>query len=118
MPIASRGAIAPKALNPAVKADTEPNQAREPRAPLGKAVGRIEAKPKEETSQQSSQQKKTTTKAPNLKREKSDIFKSFAKAPNKVSRENTESSAGASPVPKVVGFPIDKTVVNLLTTTG
>ncbi|KAL8913800.1 MAG: hypothetical protein Q9171_001403 [Xanthocarpia ochracea] len=90
-----------KAVNPAVKEETEPNQAREPKAPLGKAVGGIEAKPKEETPQQSSQQKKTTTKAPNLKREKSDIFKSFAKAPNKVSRENTESSAGASPVPKV-----------------
>ncbi|KAL8915618.1 MAG: hypothetical protein Q9172_006835 [Xanthocarpia lactea] len=100
-PVASRGTIAPKASNPAVKPETEPNQAREPKAPLGKAVGRIEAKPKEETPQQSSQQKKTTTKAPNLKREKSDIFKSFAKAPNKVSRENTESSAGASPVPKV-----------------
>ncbi|KAL8862117.1 MAG: hypothetical protein Q9178_001572 [Gyalolechia marmorata] len=100
-PVASRGTTAPKASSPVVKAETEPSQAREPKAPLGKAVGRIEAKPKEEKPQQSSQQKKTTTKAPNLKREKSDIFKSFAKAPNKISRENTESSAGASPVPKV-----------------
>ncbi|KAI4227508.1 MAG: hypothetical protein L6R36_002348 [Xanthoria steineri] len=97
---ATKASLTPKASTPAVKAETQPNPARETKAMPPKTASRSEAKPKDETPQQSSQQKKPATKTPALKRDKSDIFKSFAKAPNKVSRENTASSAVASPASK------------------
>ncbi|CAO1601614.1 CDC27 protein [Xanthoria calcicola] len=97
---ATKASLTPKASTPAVKTGTQPNPARETKALPAKTASRSEAKPKDETSQQSSQQKKPATKTPALKRDKSDIFKSFAKPPNKVSRENTASSAVASPAPK------------------
>ncbi|KAL8782514.1 MAG: hypothetical protein Q9213_005317 [Squamulea squamosa] len=103
-PAASRASLGSKASTPTVKAETKPNQAPTSKALPSKATPRSEAKPKpkDETPQQSSQQKKPATKTPALKREQSDIFKSFSKPPNKVSRENTASSAGgASPAPKV-----------------
>ncbi|KAL8853521.1 MAG: hypothetical protein Q9221_001680 [Calogaya cf. arnoldii] len=100
-PTASKGTLGPKASTPAVKAETKPNPARETKALPSKTASRSEAKPKDETPQQSSQQKKPATKTPGLKREQSDIFRSFAKPSNKVSRENTGSSAGTSPAPKV-----------------
>lgn len=87
-----------------MKAEPQPNPGRETKALPAKTASRSEAKPKDETPQQSSQQKKPATKTPGLKRDKSDIFKSFAKAPSKVSRENTASSAVASPAPKAVRF--------------
>ncbi|KAI4277199.1 MAG: hypothetical protein L6R38_005481 [Xanthoria sp. 2 TBL-2021] len=99
-PTASKGTLAPKASTPAVKAETKPIPARETKALPSKTASRSETKPKDETPQQSSQQKKPAAKTPGLKREQSDIFKSFAKPPNKVSRENTGSSVGASPAPK------------------
>ncbi|CAL8578247.1 CDC27 protein [Xanthoria parietina] len=97
---ATKASHPPKASTPAVKTETQPNPARETKALPAKTASRSEAKPKDETPQQSSQQKKPATKTPGLKRDKSDIFKSFAKAPSKISRENTASSAGASPAPK------------------
>ncbi|KAI4261120.1 MAG: hypothetical protein L6R42_003673 [Xanthoria sp. 1 TBL-2021] len=99
-PTASKGTLAPKASTPAVKAETKPNSVRETKALPNKMASRSETKPKDETPQQSSQQKKPATKTHGLKREQSDIFKSFAKPPNKVSRENTGSSVGASQAPK------------------
>lgn len=48
------------------------------------------------------QEKKVATKTPGLKREQSDIFKSFAKPRAAVSRENTESSTGATPILQAV----------------
>ncbi|KAK5177222.1 hypothetical protein LTR16_011014, partial [Cryomyces antarcticus] len=44
--------------------------------------------------------KKTTVKAPTLKRDKSDIFKSFAKAKAKLRTEDSAGSAGASSAPE------------------
>ena len=43
-------------------------------------------------------------KAPTLKRDKSDIFKSFAKAKPKLKKEGTDSSAAASPAPDTVSI--------------
>ncbi|KAI4258996.1 MAG: hypothetical protein L6R42_004809 [Xanthoria sp. 1 TBL-2021] len=115
-PTASKGTLAPKASTPAVKAETKPNPARETKALPAKTASRSEAKPKDETPQQSSQQKRSAAKTPGLRREQSDIFKSFAKPANKVSRENTGSSVGASPAPKAVRFfPNNRSIVKLLT---
>ncbi|KAL8769982.1 MAG: hypothetical protein Q9209_004229 [Squamulea sp. 1 TL-2023] len=101
-PAASRASLDSKASTPAMKAETKPSQAPTSKALSSQAADRSETKSKDETPQQSSQQKKPATKTPALKREQSDIFKSFSKPPNKVSRENTASSAGgASPAPKV-----------------
>ncbi|KAL8886106.1 MAG: hypothetical protein Q9192_006538 [Flavoplaca navasiana] len=97
---ASRAIAGPKASTPTVKMESKPESARETKAPPGKATDSSQAKTKDEVPQQSSQLKKPATKTPGLKREQSDIFKSFAKPPNKLSRENTGSSAGASPAPK------------------
>ncbi|TKA75951.1 hypothetical protein B0A49_03709 [Cryomyces minteri] len=44
--------------------------------------------------------KKTTVKAPTLKRDKSDIFKSFAKSKAKLITEDSAGSAGASSAPE------------------
>lgn len=43
--------------------------------------------------------KKSTSKPKPLKQERSDIFKSFSKPKAKINREDTGSSAGASPAP-------------------
>ncbi|KAL8906463.1 MAG: hypothetical protein Q9207_002001 [Kuettlingeria erythrocarpa] len=56
-----------------------------------------ESKLEEPEKRQSSQEKKAATKTLGLKREQSDIFKSFAKPRAKVSRENSEGLPGPSP---------------------
>lgn len=61
-----------------------------------------ETKPKGPERQQSAHEKKAPTKTPAMKREQSDIFKSFAKPRAKVSRDNTESSTAPSPAPQEV----------------
>ncbi|KAL8997423.1 MAG: hypothetical protein Q9169_003286 [Polycauliona sp. 2 TL-2023] len=106
-PSIGKATVAPKASTPTVKAESKPNPPRETKAPTSKAPAPSQAKPKDETPQQSSQSKKPATKTPGLKREQSDIFKSFAKPSNKLSRENTGSSVGASPAPEVVRFSMD-----------
>ncbi|KAL8953377.1 MAG: hypothetical protein Q9222_000754 [Ikaeria aurantiellina] len=58
-----------------------------------------DVRPKSRASQLDSQEKKPTAKPPRLKKEQSDIFKSFSKPREKVSRENTGTSTAASPVP-------------------
>lgn len=53
---------------------------------------------KPEPSQRKAQEKTTISKTLNLKKEQSDIFKAFARPRAQVSRENTDSSAGAPSV--------------------
>ncbi|KAL8692716.1 MAG: hypothetical protein Q9218_002305 [Villophora microphyllina] len=93
------GTIQVKPANPSIK--TEPPSVQ------GKGLQRrtssqAESKPKEPARQPSSQEKKGVTKTPSLKREQSDIFKSFSKPQAKVSQKETDSSARASPVPQAV----------------
>lgn len=64
-----------------------------PSKPGGEAQPRSDAKIEEPRSSD----KKIMTKPPTMKREQSDIFKSFSKPKAKVNREDTRSSTGASP---------------------
>lgn len=75
---------------PAVKPSTQTSNNADQPPSSGKA-----SRP---TSQAESKdvEKKTASKAAPLKRETSDIFKSFSKPKTKLSRENTSSSGGAS----------------------
>ncbi|KAL8699139.1 MAG: hypothetical protein Q9224_001548, partial [Gallowayella concinna] len=104
-----------KASTPAAKVETKFAKAEIPKALQGQASGRGEVKLKNEVRQKSSQEKKPATKAPTMKREQSDIFKSFSKPQPKLSRENTQSSTGASPTPKVVRVPNKQNVTKVLT---
>jgi len=59
----------------------------------GEAQPRSSAK----TEEPRSSDKKTTIRPPIMRKEQSDIFKSFSKPKAKLNREDTGSSAGASP---------------------
>ncbi|KAL8709946.1 MAG: hypothetical protein Q9220_005396 [cf. Caloplaca sp. 1 TL-2023] len=72
--------------------------AKEEKSSQRKISTQEEISSKARSLQLGSQEKKATAKPPRLKKEASDIFKSFAKPRGKVSRENTESSAAPSPV--------------------
>ncbi|KAL8668713.1 MAG: hypothetical protein Q9168_006671 [Polycauliona sp. 1 TL-2023] len=114
-PANNKTTLAPKAATPTVKTEPKPNPFHEAKAPSSKALGLSQTKPKEATpQQQSTQQKKPATKTPALKKEKSDIFKSFAKPPTKISRENTGSSVGVSPAPPKVATPAPEEVPSAL----
>ncbi|KAI9789437.1 MAG: hypothetical protein M1835_001680 [Candelina submexicana] len=58
-------------------------------------------KPTAKNERRTSTDSKPTTRPSSLKRDKSDIFKSFAKAKSSLKREHTGSSAGGSPAPSV-----------------
>lgn len=95
------GGLGSKALSPAVKAETA-TQPEDGKKIQRRTSSQGESKPKDQTRQQSAQEKKGASKTPGLKREQSDIFKSFSKPQAKVSRTNTESSVEASSTPKTV----------------
>ncbi|KAI9724120.1 MAG: hypothetical protein M1812_000839 [Candelaria pacifica] len=76
----------------------------------GSAKPSSEKKPQEQSApksvaakneRRSSTDSKLATKPSSLKRDKSDIFKSFAKSKASLKKEDTGSSAGASPAPSV-----------------
>ncbi|KAL9002539.1 MAG: hypothetical protein Q9188_004537 [Gyalolechia gomerana] len=72
----------------------------DPKASQWRTSDQADTKPKNQPSRQNIQEKKIVSRAPSLKRDQSDIFKSFAKPRAQISRENTDSSAGASPAPQ------------------
>ncbi|KAL9581487.1 MAG: hypothetical protein Q9212_003871 [Teloschistes hypoglaucus] len=91
-----------KSADPPTKKEAPSTKTQEGPEIQRKTSSQAESKPKEPTAKPSSQERKGVGKTPGLKREQSDIFKSFAKTPAKVSRMNTDSSAGASPASEVV----------------
>ncbi|KAL8723527.1 MAG: hypothetical protein Q9225_000162 [Loekoesia sp. 1 TL-2023] len=93
-----------RTATPAIKAETPSAKSSDSKASLRRTSSQGETKPKDQMSQQSTQEKKGAVKTTGLKRDQSDIFKSFAKPHAKVSRENTDSSAGASEAPQIVWF--------------
>ena len=56
-----------------------------------------EVRPEAKTEEPTTSDTKTATKLPTIRREQSDIFKSFSKPKPKLNREDTRSSTGASP---------------------
>ncbi|KAL8944602.1 MAG: hypothetical protein Q9211_000527 [Gyalolechia sp. 1 TL-2023] len=87
---------------PAAVLKTEPSSAKpsDPKVPQRGTSIQADTKPKNRPSQQKIQEKKTFSKTPSLKKDQSDIFKTFAKPRAPISRESTDSSAGASPAPQ------------------
>ncbi|KAI4203972.1 MAG: hypothetical protein LQ346_001684 [Caloplaca aetnensis] len=80
------------------KIDTESSMTSEGKDNQRRTSSIDESKLEEPEKRQSIQEKKAATKTLGLKREQSDIFKSFAKPRAKVSRENSEGLIGPSPV--------------------
>lgn len=64
-----------------------------------KATTQLESKTEPRFARAKEADKKATAKPANLKREQSDLFKSFSKPRAKFNKEDTGSSAGDSPVP-------------------
>ncbi|KAL8796430.1 MAG: hypothetical protein Q9182_007389, partial [Xanthomendoza sp. 2 TL-2023] len=110
--IMGKGSSGPRASTRVAKVEIAAAKVESPKALQGQASGRGEVKLKNEARQQSSQEKKPAPKAPAMKREQSDIFKSFSKPQPKTSRENTQSSTGASPAPKA-GTPVSEDVPSI-----
>ncbi|KAL8639683.1 MAG: hypothetical protein Q9228_003306 [Teloschistes exilis] len=86
-----------KSADPPAKNEVPSTKTQEGVEIQRKTSSQVESKPKHPAAKPSSQERKGVGKTPSLKREQSDIFKSFAMTPAKVSRNNTDSSAGASP---------------------
>lgn len=61
-----------------------------------KASSQAEVKPAVKSQPPRKTEKKATSKVSNLKREQSDIFKSFSKPKPRLNRENTGNSAGTT----------------------
>ncbi|KAL8840689.1 MAG: hypothetical protein Q9170_001207 [Blastenia crenularia] len=97
MPLVNRVS---KVSNEAMKAETASGTPLDPKATLRRTSTQGETKPKDQAPEQNTQEKRSTPKLPSLKRDQSDFFKSFAKPHTKLSRENTDSSVGASPAPQ------------------
>lgn len=90
-----------KSADPPTKNEVPSTKTQEGIGIQRKTSSQGESKPKHPAAKPSSQERKGVGKTPSLKREQSDIFKSFAKTAAKVSRNNTDSSAGASPASEV-----------------
>ncbi|KAL8873886.1 MAG: hypothetical protein Q9174_000715 [Haloplaca sp. 1 TL-2023] len=101
-----------KNSSPAVKAETpkaqvksdSPAELKNVKGSQQRPSSQEEPKPKEQTRRQSTQEKKGLTKPPGLKKEQSDIFKSFSKPQPKVSRTNTDNSIEAASTPTTFQF--------------
>ncbi|KAI4125814.1 MAG: hypothetical protein LQ338_004055 [Usnochroma carphineum] len=89
-----------KASNLANKAEPQPAKAQDSKSLQRRASSQGEPKPKDQEKKQRAQDTKAATKPSGLKRDASDIFKSFAKPRATLARENTGSSKGASPAPQ------------------
>ncbi|KAL8812424.1 MAG: hypothetical protein Q9223_000339 [Gallowayella weberi] len=99
--IMGKGSPGPKASTPVAKIETTAAKAESPKALQGQASVPGEVKLNNGVRQHSSQEKKPAPKAPTMKREQSDIFKSFSKPQPTISRENTQSSTVSEDVPSV-----------------
>ena len=91
--------IAAKAVEK--KASTKPQEiVRDSKAGLRAASSSSQdSKPIGEAGPERKPSEKTSSKMPALKKERSDIFKSFSKPKSSLQKETTDSSAAASPVP-------------------
>ena len=97
----SSSAVKAESPTAQVKADT-PARVKNGKGPQRRTSNQEEPKSTEQTRRQSTQEKKGPAKPPGLKKEQSDIFKSFSKPQPKVSRTNTESSVEATTTPTTV----------------
>ncbi|SLM33999.1 DNA polymerase subunit Cdc27 [Lasallia pustulata] len=105
---------------PAAKSAPQTQQASKPSTRIEKPASQAsrdgkEASPAESGSDIKSQKpartnKKATGKPTGLKREQSDLFKSFSKPRAKLNREDTASSVGDSPAPSAAQSPGESTV--------
>ncbi|KAL8656178.1 MAG: hypothetical protein Q9210_000430 [Variospora velana] len=66
-------------------------------------------KPRVKDEQHNTHESKMATKTPVLRREHSDIFKSFAKPRSKITQETTGNSAATSPAPQTGKEPVETT---------
>ncbi|KAL8916506.1 MAG: hypothetical protein Q9208_008484 [Pyrenodesmia sp. 3 TL-2023] len=106
-PTVTKGSQGPKTSHHASKPDNRSAKTSEGKDNQRRTSSTEETKPKGSERQQSAQEKKAPTKTQGMKRENSDIFKSFAKPRAHVSRDNTESSTAPSPAPQEVScFPL------------
>ncbi|KAL8666343.1 MAG: hypothetical protein Q9202_001614 [Teloschistes flavicans] len=98
------GSAKVKSANPPMKKKSPSIQNQEGTGIQRRTSSQVESKPKEPAAKQSTREGKDVGKTPSLKREQSDLFKSFSKTQAKVSRKSTDSSAGASPAPQSEDF--------------
>ncbi|MCJ1300326.1 hypothetical protein MMC08_003122, partial [Hypocenomyce scalaris] len=95
-----------QASTPSTKAEKASSQASRD----SKEASPTDSGPEVKSQQPARTNKKTIGKPTAIKREQSDLFKSFSKPKAKLNREDTGSSVGDSPAPSAVQSPGDSSV--------